>query len=235
VVYTDYDDNKNAPDPKRFYNPRYDQEVSNEWKYNLSYVAIDLQSEEVRNAEGDLLTTPIDLDYSKANCQIWDTEWRGAGVPPAVSLDENGEPAFLHVLSEGDIESHRYYYVRREKGQWIQAPICDANHQWNSCHLRHDENGGIHAYLVVGKGYLNGGYMDRHGGGRIEEWVSEDKGQTWKMSRDLTPDREIHPDWRYNNIQPVVRPDGSEVAGMLLFYGWKKKSAPEARAFLLHE
>jgi hypothetical protein len=41
--------------------------------------------------------------------------------------------------------------------------------------------------------------------------------------------------WRYNNIQPVVRPDGSIVEGMLLFYGWKDKDAPEAKAFLLHE
>ena len=32
VVFTDYDDNKNSPDPKRFYNPRYAQLVSNEWK-----------------------------------------------------------------------------------------------------------------------------------------------------------------------------------------------------------
>ena len=32
VVYTDYDDNKHSPDPKRFYNPRYKQKVSNSWK-----------------------------------------------------------------------------------------------------------------------------------------------------------------------------------------------------------
>jgi hypothetical protein len=44
-----------------------------------------------------------------------------------------------------------------------------------------------------------------------------------------------NPGWRFNNVQPVVRPDGSTVDGMLLFYGWKDKDAPEARAFLLHE
>ena len=42
-------------------------------------------------------------------------------------------------------------------------------------------------------------------------------------------------DLRFNNIQPVLRPDGSIVEGMLLFYGWKDKDAPEAKAFLLHE
>jgi len=45
----------------------------------------------------------------------------------------------------------------------------------------------------------------------------------------------MYPSWRFNNIQPVTRPDGRSVDGMLLFYGWKYKDAPEARAFLLHE
>ncbi|HIG26345.1 MAG TPA: hypothetical protein EYQ50_00535 [Verrucomicrobiales bacterium] len=236
VVYTDYDDNKNSPDPKRFFNPRYDQEVSNEWKYNLSYVKIDLETHIVRSADGDALKTPIDIDYSKVNCQIWDTEMRGAGIPPVISLDEDGEPTFLHVVSEDNLKTHRYYYVRREKGQWVQTPVCESNHQWNSSYLTRDSSGGIHAYLVVGPGYLEGGgYMDRHGGGGIEEWVSRDRGNTWKMLRVLTPDRERYPGWRFNNLQPVIRPNGAAVNGMLLFYGWKDVNAPEAKAFLLYE
>lgn len=176
MVYTDYDDNK-SENPKRFFNPRYNQAVSNEWKYNLSYVKIDLETHVVRNADGDVLKTPIDIVYSKANCQIWDTELRGAGIPPVISLDEDGEPTFLHVLSEDNLKTHRYYYVRREKGQWVQTPICKSNHQWNSCYLARDKDGVLHAYVIVGEGYLEGGFMDKHGGGGIEEWVSEDKGK----------------------------------------------------------
>lgn len=41
--------------------------------------------------------------------------------------------------------------------------------------------------------------------------------------------------WRFNNVQPVVRPDGSTVDGLLLYYGWKDPNAPEATAFLVHE
>ncbi len=234
VVFTDYDDNKHSPTSERFYNPRYDQEVSNEWKYNLSYVKIDLRTHEVRNADGKFLRTPIDIDYSKANCQIWDTEWRGAGMPPAVSLNKNEEPAFLHVLSEEDVKSHRYYYVRRENDRWVQAPICSSSHQWNSCHLRHDGNT-IRAYVVAGEEYLEGGYMDRHGGGRIEEWTSHDRGTSWKRRRILSPTEDQYSGWRFNNVQPVVRSDGSEVAGMLLFYGWNDRDASKAKAFLVHE
>jgi hypothetical protein len=143
---------------------------------------------------------------------------------------------FLYVLSAETLEDHLYYYVRRISGKWKQTPIVCSNHQWNSCHLTRDDNGTLHAYLIRGDGYLDtGSYMDRHGGGTIEEWISSDKGNTWKKERDLTPDKSRYPGWSYNNIQPVRRPDGSIVDGMLLFYGWEDKDAPEAKAFLLHE
>ena len=235
VVFMSYDDVK-SNDPKRLYNPRYDQPVRNEWKYNLYYVRVDLQTHVVTNFDGESMTTPIDIDQADAKCRIWDTQWRGAGVPPTIVLDEDGAPAFLHVLSGNTLEDHQYYYVRRANGKWKQTPIADSNHQWNSCHLSRANNGTLHAYLIRGDGYLDtGGYMDKHGGGRIEQWTSSDKGNTWTKTRDLTPDRSKYPGWKFNNIQPVTRPDGSDVEGMLLFYGWKDRDAPAAQAFLLHE
>ena len=49
------------------------------------------------------------------------------------------------------------------------------------------------------------------------------------------PDGKQYAGWRYNNVQPVTRPDGTAVEGMLLFYGWSTENSPGARAFLLHE
>jgi hypothetical protein len=115
VVFIAYDDNR-SDDPERYYNPRYKHQVSNEWKYNLYYVRIDLQTHNVTNFDGESMKTPIDIDQADAKCRIWDTKWRGAGVPPTLSLDENGNPAFLHVLSGDTIKDHQYYYVRRENG-----------------------------------------------------------------------------------------------------------------------
>ncbi len=249
VVFTSYDDVK-SNDPKRLYNARYDQPVRNDWKYNLYYVKIDLETHAVSNFDGTRMKTPIDADTADATCRIWNTEGRGAGVPPTIMLDENGAPAFLHVLSEDTLEDHRYYYVRRANGAWKQTPITHSNHQWNSCHLSRDNEGTLHAYLIVGDGYLETqgftgetgtesrkeyGYMDKHGGGLIEEWTSSDQGNTWQKQRDLIPDTSQYPGWIYNNIQPVRRPDGSIVDGMLLFYGWNDHNVPKARAFLLHE
>ena len=235
VAFTAYDDNRDD-DPKRFYNTRYQHKVSNAWKYNLYYVKVDLESHVVTNFEGDPMTTPIDIDQADAKCRIWDTQGRGAGVPPDMALDENGDPAFLHVLSEESTRDHNYYFVHRANGKWEKSPIAPSTHQWNSSHLRRDDKGRFHAYLVTGEGYLDtGGYMDRYGGGRIEEWISVDKGTSWRMKRDLTPNKTEYAGWKFNNVQPVTGADGSIVDGMLLFYGWKDENAPEARAFLLHE
>lgn len=235
VVFTDYDDVK-SNDPKRLYNPRYKQPVGNNWKYNLSYVKIDLQTHEVQNEKGEVLKTPVDIESARAKCQIWDTEWRGAGVPPAISLDDQGMPTVLHILSEDDLETHNYYYVRRENSTWVQTPITGSNHQWNSGHLASDNKGGLHAYLIVGDGYLaEEGVLNSHGGGRIEHWVSKDKGNSWSKHRDITPDPAQYPGWRFNNVQPVLRPDGRAVDGMLLFYGWPDTGKPKGVAFLLDE
>ena len=75
--------------------------------------------------------------------------------------------------------------------------------------------------------------MDERGGGSVEQWISKDEGKTWSKKRDLTPDRAQYPGWRFNHIQPVVRPDGTPVAGMLLFSGWKDTDLPTAKAFLV--
>ena len=235
VVFTDYDDVK-SNDPKRLYNPKYDMPVRNDWKYNLSMLKIDLQTHVVTNDAGEVMKTPVDIETARAKCQIWDTEWRGAGVPPALCLDENGVPSAIHVLSEENLETHNYYYVRKVDGEWVKTVIAPSNHQWNSTYLKHDKKGKLHAYLIMGEGYADReGVNYSHGGGRIEHWVSKDKGYTWKMHRDITPDAKKYPGWSFNNVQPVVRKDGSIVDGMLIFYGWLHESKPDAVAFLVDE
>lgn len=235
VCFMSYDDVK-SNDPERLYNPRYKQPVPNEWKYNLYLIKIDLETSGVTNFRGQALQMPIDLDQANEKCRIWDTDWRGAGVPPAMKLDKNGNPAMLHVLSGDTLEEHNYYYVSYVGGKWKQTPITRSNHQWNSCHITDGSVGKLHAYIITGDEYLEGeGLMDNHGGGRIEEWTSGDEGNSWKKARDITPDKSKYAGWKFNNIQPVRKPAGTIVKNMLLFYGWKDSEVPKAEAFLLHE
>jgi len=235
VVFFSYDDVKSG-DLKRLYNPRYKKPVGNGWKYNLYLIKIDLKSSRVTNFQGESLQTPIDIDQANEKCRIWDTDWRGAGVPPALKLDRKGNPAMLHVLSGDTLKEHKYYYVRYAGGKWKQTPITSSNHQWNSCYLTDGSDGALHAYIITGREYLSEkGFMDRHGGGQIEEWTSEDEGNSWKKARDIRPDKTRYAGWKFNNIQPIKRPDGTAVDNMLLFYGWKDSNAPKAKAFLLHE
>ena len=235
VVFTDYDDVK-SNDPERLYNPRYDMPVRNEWKYNLSLLKVNVNTHEVRNDAGEVMKTPLDIETVREKCNIWDTDWRGAGVPPSLCLDENGYPSALHVLSEEDLETHNYYYVRKVGDEWLKTVITPSNHQWNSTYLKHDADGKLHAYLIVGEGYMEKpGINYTHGGGRIEHWVSTDKGFNWSLHREITPDPAQYPGWSFNNVQPVVRPDGSLVDGMLIFYGWLDAKKPDGVAFLLDE
>jgi len=241
-----YDDYKRLRSPEeiasgeldkgRQQNPLYDyRRVS--YNYNLYYVKVDLRTHEVMNHQGEILQTPIDLSTANDKCMIWDTEWRGGSIVPTLLVDENEQVSFLHNISDFQHEdSVDYHYVRLVDGEWKATRITDSNHEWNSGHIAKTVDGTLHAYLITGEGYFDsGGYMDKHGGGNIEEWISTDQGATWEKLRDITPDPEMYPGWKFNNVQAVKKPDGTTVEGMLLFYGWKHPDDPQAKAFLLIE
>ena len=126
--------------------------------------------------------------------------------------------------------------MRKVDGKWLKTRITASNHQWNSTYLKNDSRGQLHAYVIVGDGYqTKQGVNYTHGGGRIEQWVSKDNGDTWNLHRDITPESPRYNGWSFNNVQPVLRPNGSAVDGMLMFYGWLDGEKPNAVAFLLDE
>jgi hypothetical protein len=235
VAFVAYDDNR-QDETERYYNPRYNTTVGDGWKYNLYYVQIDLETGVVSNYKGVALQTPVDLDQANEMCRIWDTEWRATGLPPGIALDEKGQPVFLHVLSGETTRKLQYHFMRLVEGAWVHSVVAPANHHWNCGHIRSLGGSKYQAFLVTGDEYPDaGGYMDKHGGGRIEQWATEDGGATWQMVRDLTPPQPEYAGWKFNNIQPVVTPAGTEVPNMLLFYGWKDGNTADARGFLLKD
>ncbi len=236
VIFCHYDDNKQNV-PEKFWNPRYKTKTNLGLKYNLYAINIDLQTHAVTNFEGRRVKTPVDFERANALCKIWDTDWRGAGVPPDIILDENDNPAMLHVLSEETPETFNYYYVRYVDSAWKQSVICPSNDDWNSCYLQRGKDGRLYACILNGpKLGAHGekvGKMDSRGGGRIELWSSSDKGSSWRKVRDLTPGGPEYEGWKFNNIQPIKDPGGKVQDGMLLFYGWKDSHACKGKAFLV--
>lgn len=235
VAFIYYDDNK-AELPEKFYNPLYKRSVGT-LKTNLYYVKVDIETHKVTNFEGEEMETPIVLEKANTHCKIWDTNWRGAGVPPDIIIDKNDNPAFLHVLTEEVFEELNYYYVRRVNDTWEQTVIAPACHKWNSSHLMIDDDGILHAYLLMDNRYFESkgkGTMNNHGGGtRIEEWISSDEGNTWAKKCTLFSADKEYAGWRFNNVQPIKTKEGKIKEGVWLFYGWKDKEAPKAKAFLL--
>ena len=122
IAFLYYDDNKKNL-PEKFFNPRYGTEKNLGLKFNLYYAHVNLENHEVRNFEGELLSTPIDLEQANEKCSIWDTHGRGSGIPPEIILDANNHPAFLHVLSEETPTDFNYYYVRFEEGEWKKKSL----------------------------------------------------------------------------------------------------------------
>ena len=210
-------------------------------KTNLYYVKVDLETHKAYNFDGEEMQTPIHLKEANDKCKIWDTNWRGSGIPPDIIIDRHNNPAFLHALTEEKFEKLNYYYVRSDGSDWKQTVIAPACHKWNSSHLTRDDNGVLHAFLLMDAGYFesNGkGVMNSHGGGtRIEEWISDNDGETWTKSETLLKAEGEYAGWRFNNIQPIKDKTGTIQEGMWLFYGWNEENGDvaQAKAFLLIE
>jgi hypothetical protein len=75
----------------------------------------------------------------------------------------------------------------------------------------------------------------RGGGNLIEEWVSEDKGNTWTRIKDLAPKDPAYEGWRFNCIQPVRDRYGNDIDGLHIYYGWKDPELHLAKAFVADE
>ncbi len=236
VAFSQYDDNKKGL-PEKFINNRYGTDYNLGIKYNLYYLKVDLSNNEVTNYEGDLLTTPMDLAYANAHCRIWNTDERGSGKPAFVNVDENGDPTFIHCLSsDDDLSKYNYWYLRREGNQWKKTIIASANHSWSSCYSKTRDSGKLHAYLIRSTEKKISGWMDQRGGGNlIEEWVSDDKGNTWVKAKDFAPKDSMYDGWRFNCIQPIRDRYGKDIDNLHIFYGWKDADLHMAKAFIADE
>ncbi|WP_299143369.1 BNR-4 repeat-containing protein [uncultured Vibrio sp.] len=205
-------------------------------RYDLFYVTVDLQTGEVTNVNGEHLDTPVSLSVAEKKALILDTGDRLYSVPPAITLDEDGEPHFLGVISAETPNSGWFTYTRRVNGKWDETKVARTSNVWNSAVLGRNNKGYLRALLIMGEGDIapigttKGSDLNRYGwGDRVEEWVSKDEGKTWQLNRDITPKKGM----RYQNIRSVSKGVGKDSTEIFLFYGWAPDGKPgQATGFL---
>ncbi len=188
-------------------------------RHNLYYVRTDLLTGEVFNAAGRRLPRPVNFGLAQRKCVVWDTEGRTASVGAAIELGADGEPRFLLPVSGDTPYASKFYFVRREDGEWLREPLAATGHPFNSGRLARHADGSFSAYLVGGDGEAaEAGEMNRYGWGeRVERWVSGPGGREWRRSGDATPVDGL----RYQNLKFVRDQRGMPVDGLLLVYGWR--------------
>jgi len=215
-VFSQTDYSKDEPSPV---NSRYNMKLGRESRYNLYYIKVDLPSGKVFNYNGKELATPVRKMLADRDCLIWDTQERVVAIGASIYLDEDDRPYFLLPVSEETPYKCRFYFVRYQNDQWVKTAIARTPHPFNACHLDRSEDGLFKAYLVTGEGEnISAEEMDRYGwGDRIEEWISDDNGENWKLSKDLTPTK----GYKYQNIKFVSRNVGGITGDIILFYGWQ--------------
>lgn len=205
-------------------------------RYNLYYLAVDLQSGTTSNYRGVKLETPVTLSSADSKAKILDTNERLFSVPPSIHFDEEGQPQFLGVISAESPNSGWFTYIREVDGEWLETKVVRTSNVWNSGVLDKNSEGHLRALLIVGDGDIapvgttKGSDHNRYGwGDRIEEWISRDEGKTWQLSRDITPQKGM----RYQNIRTVSTAEGGYSNEIFLFYGWAPDAQPgQAVAFL---
>jgi len=223
---TDYEKKGKKPLP----NPRYKRVLGRDSRYNLYYIKVDLPSGKVFNYAGKELTRPINKKIADRQCLIWDTEMRVAAVPASMVHDENEQPYFLLPVSDETPYKCRFYFVSYQNNQWVKTAITRTAHPFNACHLVRSDNGRFKAYLITGEGEnISKENMDSYGwGDRVEEWISNDNGENWKLSKDITPIK----GYKYQNVKFVSRCMKGTARDMILFYGWQDTDG-YGTAFLL--
>lgn len=207
------------------YNTRYQRFLDDHTqRYNLYYLYVDLPTGKGYNIDGVELELPLRKKVADDLCLVWDTEERTAAVGPSICLDTRGDPQFVLPVSEETPLDSWFYFVKREKGAWRKTRIARTLHPFNASCLQLDEKGFYHAFLIAGSGetVVEKG-MDEYGWGqRVEEWISENEGLSWKKKRDLTPEQGL----RYQNVQFISNGLGGEFDDMFLFYGWESPDSP---------
>ncbi|MHB1135733.1 MAG: cell wall-binding repeat-containing protein [Coriobacteriia bacterium] len=175
-------------------------------------------------ADGSPLSLPVTRAAADAHCRIVDS---GSAFvnEVTVKVDAAGAPCVLYLIGSGSGPgAYSWRVIRRQDGQWRTGTIVTTDHFFDAAALDPRPDGSLEAFVVTGDsdatGTRDGDYRGR--GGRVERWVSEDHGLTWRFVERVSPPE---PGVIYSD--PVLLPEG-DPRTRLVFTDW---SDDESRFF----
>ncbi|MBE0476775.1 MAG: cell wall-binding repeat-containing protein [Coriobacteriia bacterium] len=181
-----------------------------------------------RDAGGAAPALPVKPGSGAAlACRVVSSGSRYVNQPtPRIAAD--GTPGVLYLTGSGSgPASYAWRFSRYDGAGWVDGPIAETDHFFDSGTLRAPSTGGFEAVVVTGGSAGDGGgdrtYQDRGGG--IRRWSSVD-GEAWQGGELLSP---AEPGTLYNQPQAAEGDDSSVV-----FMEWRNGASIEAnRLFLI--
>ncbi|MFW6059972.1 MAG: BNR-4 repeat-containing protein [Phycisphaeraceae bacterium] len=209
-------------DERGLVNPLYERKVGFMDRYNLYYLRLHLASGAIFTIDGEPLEKPLNRKDAD-RCLVLDTGQHLSNMP-SIFVDEHDSPGLLVPVSGEQLDDCRFWYIARKRGEWVRTPVAPTSSTWNGSHIEAAADGGITAFIV---GPANATGERTYGGGPLQAWRSADRGDTWQLTADLTPE----PGLLCNNPKPVENLDGSVVPRSLTCFGWPGPQAIQRDRF----
>jgi len=155
------------------------------WRTNLYYIETNDMGTTWRNAQGDVVVTPITTPDNPALVHDYQAEGRLVYLKD-INYDQVGRPVILHITAAswepGPAGEPRQWRVAHWTGDtWLISTITNSDNNYDTGCIHTEPNG---AWRVIGP--TETGPQRYNPGGEVAMWCSTDRGETWTKTGQLT-------------------------------------------------
>lgn len=169
-----------------------------------------------QDATGTPVAIPVDHETADEKVRIFDSAGNAVNEI-SVKQDSEDVPCVLFLTGSGSGPgAFTWTFARLEDGAWRFTPIATTDHYFDSGAILPGEGASIEAVLVTGENDATGtvGTDMRGRGGKLERFISDDHGLTWRSLGFISPDE---PGIDFGDPQFV---DGGSGDERLVFCEW---------------
>ena len=156
------------------------------WRTNLYYMETDDFGQTWKNVQGEALELPLTNQVNAAAVLEYESQGRNVYIKE-VQFDEQGNPIILYILSKGyesgpENGPREWRIVRWDGSRWVErfTGICSGNnYDFGPLYIE-----SANTWRIIGPTQL--GPQPYNPGGEMGSWISNDRGATWTMTRQMT-------------------------------------------------